>query len=81
MKRLKGGSSKSINDHELTVAGGSFGWQDGYGAFSVSKSNVPMVINYISSQREHHRTRSFKEEFLEFLEKHEVDYDPTYLWG
>ena len=68
MKRLKGGSSKFINDQNLAGHGSSFAWQDGYGAFSVSKSNVHTICNYIDNQREHHRTRTFKEEFVEFLE-------------
>jgi putative transposase len=58
-----------------------FAWQDGYGAFTVSKSNVPSVIDYIQNQREHHRTKTFQEEYLEFLEKHGVEYDERYLWG
>jgi putative transposase len=58
-----------------------FGWQDGYGAFSVSKSNVPSVVKYIQDQREHHKTQTFQEEYLEFLKKHGVEYDERYLWG
>jgi len=76
---LKGDSSKWI--HEEFPALGNFWWQDGYGAFTVSKSNIPKVINYIQNQREHHRTRTFQEEYLEFLRENGIDYDERYLWG
>ena len=58
-----------------------FGWQDGYAGFTVSKSNIPDVIIYIRNQREHHRKRSFQEEYLEFLIKNGIEYDERYLWG
>ncbi|HKC87918.1 MAG TPA: IS200/IS605 family transposase [Blastocatellia bacterium] len=78
-KYLKGDSSKWIHEEFPDLRG--FGWQDGYGAFSVSKSNVPSVVKYIQDQREHHKTRTFQEEYLEFLGKHGVEYDERYLWG
>ena len=80
MQRLKGGSSKAINNEELLGSKLRFAWQGGYGAFTVSKSNVPEIDRYISNQREHHRKRTFEDEFVEFLERHEIDYDPKYLW-
>ncbi len=49
--------------------------------FTVSKSSVPDVIEYIRNQREHHRKKTFQEEYLELLKKHDVDYDERYLWG
>ena len=52
----------------------------GYGAFSVSKSEETNVIRYIRNQQDHHRKRSFKDEFLEFLDKYEIEYDERYLW-
>ena len=58
----------------------SFSWQLGYDAFSVSKSNVPSVLNYIRNQEAHHRKTTFKEEFVEFLVKNEIDYDERYIW-
>jgi len=58
-----------------------FEWQDGYGAFTVSTSQVSEVIDYIKNQREHHRKKTFQEEYLELLQKHGVDYDERYLWG
>jgi putative transposase len=79
MKRMKGGSSKWIQSEKLIP--GRFQWHDGYAAFSVSPCNVADVARYITNQREHHRTRSFEEEYVAFLEKHEIDYDPKYVWG
>ena len=58
-----------------------FEWQVGYGGFNVSKSRVPELIEYIKNQREHHRKKTFQEEYLELLKKHGVDYDERYLWG
>jgi len=60
--------------------GGDFAWQNGYGAFSVSHSNIEAVRDYIASQREHHRKRTFQEELRTLLEKHGVDYDERYIW-
>jgi putative transposase len=58
----------------------SFGWQTGYGAFSVSKSSMQDVIKYIENQEAHHRKISFQEEFIAFLEKHGIEYDERYIW-
>lgn len=77
-KWLKSESSKWI--HEEFERMRTFGWQDGYGAFSVSKSNVPSVVQYIKDQREHHKKESFEEEYERLMKLHEVDYDPTYLF-
>ena len=57
-----------------------FSWQSGYGAFSVSRSNVDVVAEYIRNQREHHRRWDFKTEFRGLLEKHDVEYDERYVW-
>jgi putative transposase len=76
---LKGDSSKWIHEEFPELRG--FAWQDGYGAFTVSKSNLPDVIRYIESQREHHHRRTFQEEYLDFLKRHGVDYDERYVWG
>ena len=75
---VKGGSSKWIHDTFPDLQ--EFRWQDGYGAFSVSKSNLDIVIAYIQNQHEHHQNLAFKTEFLTLLERHEVDYDERYLW-
>ena len=78
-KFLKGDSSKWI--HEEFTDLHDFAWQDGYRAFTVSKSNLASVISYIQDQREHHRKKTFQEEYLEFLQKHGIEYDERYLWG
>jgi len=57
-----------------------FQWQEGYGAFSVSSSQVPKTIAYINNQKEHHRKKSFKEEFLDLLNKHGIEYDSRYVF-
>jgi len=58
----------------------SFAWQTGYGVFSVSESSVPEVTKYIAGQQEHHKKHSFEEEFVAFLKKNHVEYDPRYMW-
>lgn len=75
---IKGGSSAWIKETFPGLPG--FGWQDGYGAFSVSKSQVPDVTEYIRGQREHHRVKSFEEEYRAFLDKHEIQYDERYVF-
>jgi hypothetical protein len=61
--------------------GVNFSWQEGYGAFSVSASQTNDVIRYIKNQKAHHAKRSFEEEFLDFLRKYDVPYDPKYVLG
>ena len=75
---IKGGSSAWIRETFPRMS--RFGWQDGYGAFTVSASNVPSVVAYIQGQREHHRTKTFQEEYLELLKRHGIDYDDRYVW-
>ncbi len=58
-----------------------FGWQDGYGAFAVSKFELPDVLRYIQKQREHHLKKTFQEEYLEFLQEPGIEYNGRYLWG
>lgn len=76
---IKGGSSKWVHDtfHEHR----KFAWQNGYGAFSVSASQLDRTIAYINRQEEHHRKRTFEEEFIAFLDKHGVEYDRRYVFG
>ncbi|MBI3797856.1 MAG: IS200/IS605 family transposase [Deltaproteobacteria bacterium] len=76
---LKGGSSKWLHDTFPALRG--CGWQDGYGACTVSKSNLPEVIKYVETQREHHRGKTFQEEFRALLDRHGIEYDERYLWG
>ncbi|WP_228407863.1 transposase [Chryseobacterium sp. OV279] len=58
----------------------TFFWQDGYGAFSVCRDEVNRVIKYIKNQRIHHQKQKFKDEVIEMLEKHHIDYDEKYVW-
>ena len=76
---LKGDSSKWL--HEEFPATRGIGWQDGYGAFTVSKSALPEVVRYIQEQRLHHQKRTFQDEYRTFLHRHEVAYDERYVWG
>jgi len=78
MKTVKAKSSKYINDHQLTKS--RFEWQEGYGVFSYSHSQIDQVYKYIDNQEEHHKQQTFKEEFLEFLGKYEVPYDERYIF-
>ena len=74
---LKGNSSKWI--HETFPDQRLFGWQEGYGAFSIGVSGVDETIGYIRNQKEHHRSRSFKEELIAFLDKHGIEYEDWML--
>ena len=78
MEQVKSGSSKWINDKKLIL--GKFNWQDGFGAFTYSKSHIDSVVKYVLSQQEHHKKQSFKDEYLLMLQKFEVDYDPKYMF-
>jgi putative transposase len=77
MQLIKGASSRWMNEKHAN----GFAWQEGYGAFTVGISQTANTIAYIRSQPEHHRKRSFEEEFIAFLKKHDVEYDPRYVWG
>ena len=78
-KHLKGGSSVWIHSEFQELRG--FAWQDGYGVFTVSRSVVPSVVDYIKRQREHHAKQTFEEEFVELLTLHEIEYDERFLFG
>ncbi len=73
---IKSNSSRWANEQ-----GHKFSWQQGYGAFSVSSSNIPAVVQYIRNQQEHHRKRGFEEEFVALLKKHGVAFDPKFVFG
>jgi putative transposase len=75
---IKGGSSKWVHDSFSKYR--QFGWQEGYGAFSVSASQVAKTIRYIANQRAHHRKTGFEEEFLTLLNKHAIEYDRRYVF-
>ena len=75
---IKINSSKFINEQADCIQ--KFEWQKGYGSFSVSQSNLKKVDLYIQHQEQHHKNKSFKEEFLEFLEAYEIPFDHKYIW-
>jgi hypothetical protein len=77
MRELKSIPSRWVRE-EMKIS--QFAWQEGYGAFTVSASQRETVRHYIETQEDHHRTRSFKEEYLEFLVKSGVEYEARYLW-
>lgn len=78
MQDIKGSSSKWINTNHL--ARGRFEWQQGFGAFSYNRSQIDPVIQYIEQQETHHQTKTFMEEYKDFLEQFMVDYDERYLF-
>jgi len=77
-KYIKGDSSKWIHTEFQDLS--TFAWQDGYGIFSVSKSNVPEVIKYIQGQREHHQKQTFEDEYVSMLRLNGIEYDERYLF-
>jgi len=78
LETLKSNSSKWIKTKDNKLS--QFYWQDGYGAFSVNPSEVDTVVAYIANQHEHHKTRTFQEEYRAFLKKYSVEYDERYVW-
>lgn len=78
IQEVKRDSSAWINANHF--AKGKFSWQEGFGAFSYSKSQISSVCKYIENQEEHHRKKTFTEEYIDFLEKFEIDYDKRYIF-
>lgn len=78
VKEIKEHSTKYINEQKFT--GEKFSWQEGYGAFSVSYRNVEQVVNYIKHQEEHHRIKTFREEYTEFLREQDIAFEEKYLF-
>lgn len=78
MYNVKRSSSKWINENRFVT--GKFAWQEGFGAFSYGKSQIPGIVNYIENQEQHHSKKSFIEEYSEFLKVYEVDYDERYIF-
>ena len=76
--QIKRSSSKWVKSQGPDLS--KFHWQEGYGAFSVSQSDVERVQRYIANQETHHRRKTFKDEFRGFLKKYEVEYDERYVW-
>jgi len=78
VRDVKNNSSNFINAKRFVA--GKFSWQEGYGAFSYAESQLAQVYQYILNQEQHHQKRSFKEEYLDFLSRFEIDYDERYLF-
>jgi len=78
MRMLKATSSKWINDNKFLP--GKFSWQEGYGAFSYSRSQRDSVIKYLINQEEHHRNQTFREEYLELLRNFEIPFENKYVF-
>lgn len=78
VREVKKASSVFIRENKFTSF--KFEWQEGFGAFSYSHSSLDNVAKYVLNQKEHHRKKTFKDEYIEFLEKFEVDYKPEYLF-
>lgn len=77
-KEIKANSSRYINSNNWIL--GHFEWQEGYGAFTYSRSQLSVVANYILNQPQHHRKTSFREEYKEFLKKFEIEYKSEYIF-
>lgn len=78
LEELKSHSSKWMKTRDKSLI--NFYWQDGYGAFSVNPTEVDTVIAYIDNQHEHHKKKTFQQEYRAFLNKYKVEYDERYVW-
>jgi putative transposase len=78
IEELKTSSSKWLKTQSPALA--AFAWQRGYGAFSVGPSDLNALLHYIDTQEEHHKTRSFQDEYRAFLKKYGIEYDERYVW-
>ncbi len=78
VKEIKEHSTKYINEQKFTAE--KFSWREGYGAFSVSYRNVEQVVNYIKNQEEHHKVKTFREEYIDFLKEQNIDFEEKYLF-
>ena len=78
IQKVKANSSRWINEKKFV--NGKFQWQQGYGAFSYSRSHRDVVIKYVMNQEQHHKTRTFREEYLDMLNRFEIIYEPKYLF-
>ena len=79
VRDLKSYSSKWIHNHFPTLQ--YFSWQPGYGSFTVSYSSIEAIVNYIKNQEVHHKKMTFEEEYLKFLQKHNIQYNGRYVFG
>ena len=78
VRDIKNNASNFVNDHNFIK--GKFAWQENYGAFSYSHSHIERVYEYILNQEKHHQKKTFKQEYIEFLKKFEIEYEEKYLF-
>jgi len=78
VRDIKANSSKFINEKKWVL--GKFEWQQGFGAFTLGYSQLNVIINYIRTQEEHHKTKTFRDEYIEYLNLYEIDYKTEYLF-
>ena len=78
LEEVKAHSSKWMKSKDASLK--NFYWQNGYGAFSVNPTEIDAVIEYIANQHDHHRKRTFQEEYRAFLKKYKIEYDEQYVW-
>ena len=78
MKTVKAKSSKYINDHKLTSE--RFEWQEGYGVFSYRQNDLDIIFKYIQNQEEHHKEKTFQDEYMDLLKEFRVEYDEQYIF-
>jgi len=78
VRDIKSNSSAFINNKKWL--NNKFNWQEGFGAFTYGQSQLPVIINYIKNQEDHHKRKTFREEYIDFLKKFEVDYNEKYLF-
>jgi REP element-mobilizing transposase RayT len=78
MRDVKSNSSRWINEQNFVI--GKFAWQIGFGAFSLGQSQIKTAVNYILNQEEHHRVKTFKEEYIAFLEAYQIEFNSEYIF-
>ncbi len=79
VREVKKSSNEMINENRLSKF--KFHWQEGYGAFSYSHSQIDNVVKYIMNQKEHHKKQTFRDEYIDFLKKFEIQYEEKYLFN
>jgi REP element-mobilizing transposase RayT len=79
VREIKSASAALINERHWAL--GRFHWQEGYGAFSFARSDLDSVVRYILNQEDHHRVKTFREEYLEFLQQYQIDYEFRYVFA
>ena len=78
VRDIKVNSSKFINEKRFVQ--GKFEWQQGFGAFTLGHSQLDVIVNYIKMQKEHHKAKTFMEEYIEFLKRYEIDFKSEYIF-